>query len=993
MIRKVVNVTFFVTSSCSTTKSSQMAKLLLKLLYTIRTITLLLCGFLLLHVLFDSNRFQYVSFENPLLGFEARGTELADRIHTWNLLRKNFDRLFTRRPPVDLTAIKHEQNASVALKRVQMKVNVKVNNQDNETETDASSPSPSSPFDRVHFDSNRMFCGTAHEDYAHLTFNSDQDILSFPLIRSLCKLDRQLRAVNEFSVHCELNSKRECCGSWSLPNYIAYIIGRESCDQIQPSDVITFRQLLQSCAPAYQFTLKSSGCVADNRLCGVAVGSPCASHRIALFSVFHYLLDRTYSYELATMNPATMPRLRQTGLFLPLPKSIKLLTVYEQSRHILNQMQSIIRLPIALNYSTMPWLQKYTKQEDLTVQSVDFGVYQTLFERHLIVDLQYGAFALVAICIICYLYTGSLLVTIAILASISFSPLISYYAYVYGLNIQFFPFMNMFAVLIAIAIGADNAFIFVQEYRQVNYYKVSQNYRDHIFKADPGSHIGDESYSEMPSTHNVKLHDKYSTKTTLLGSSTSMIAFACSFYSNVTAVQCFALFAALVTICNFALTLLFLPCCIQAAKASSVPNLKFKRTKSSLCKLLFYLIRWFAIPIVFFFASLALIAFYLIFYYPSLKPAYGNESALFRANHHFETYTQSKSQYPFDRPTVDDNAQSYFFGQNQNGAHMILGVSASDTGFQLDPLDRGSVVFSDFDPFDQNTQKWLFDYCGAIRNQSFYTPQRLAQFPGCFMETFKTWMSERSCDRQFGTEDSYPCCNRNRFPYPPEVFRTCLTEYQYLLERTPSQLVSKFGGFWFIRNDSDHSAIAQFPYNKSSPDPIPRLLVIDMQLQIPSTSNDFSYTETYRLWSSFSKFQSRMLASAPESLLTSWVIVDNLDYFAFRVALLESVPGSIILAACLSAVAVALSTRLISLTLFAFTSISFSIGCTIAFLVVIDWRLDVTESVIITSTIGLSVDYTLHYAMAYKNAVQVLYSLVFFNSMQSCLRQIFGLTE
>src|SRR5207302_642477 len=99
------------------------------------------------------------------------------------------------------------------------------------------------------------------------------------------------------------------------------------------------------------------------------------------------------------------------------------------------------------------------------ISSIDLGTYYALFDKLLVSDLIYLLISFISICLLILSYSGNLLLTLVIFYSIIYSLLFSYYVYIYCIAIDFFPFMNMFAVMIAIAIGADNAFIFIEEHR------------------------------------------------------------------------------------------------------------------------------------------------------------------------------------------------------------------------------------------------------------------------------------------------------------------------------------------------------------------------------------------------------------------------------------------------------------------------------------------------------------------------------------------------
>ena len=92
------------------------------------------------------------------------------------------------------------------------------------------------------------------------------------------------------------------------------------------------------------------------------------------------------------------------------------------------------------------------------------GLKDTLFDEYLLEDAAYlavaGAFIFLAI--LCY--TQSLFLTVVTLLAITFALGWAYAIYTFVLRIDFFPFMNILAAIIAIGVGADDTFILVKSW-------------------------------------------------------------------------------------------------------------------------------------------------------------------------------------------------------------------------------------------------------------------------------------------------------------------------------------------------------------------------------------------------------------------------------------------------------------------------------------------------------------------------------------------------
>lgn len=115
---------------------------------------------------------------------------------------------------------------------------------------------------------------------------------------------------------------------------------------------------------------------------------------------------------------------------------------------------AMLFLPIAASSATLDFY-KELDNDDLTygkfrVQGMQLGLKSTLFDRLLISDssLVLAGFVFVTLCI--WAYTSSIILTITTILAVLFSLSISYAVYTLVLRIQFFPFMNLLAVIVAV---------------------------------------------------------------------------------------------------------------------------------------------------------------------------------------------------------------------------------------------------------------------------------------------------------------------------------------------------------------------------------------------------------------------------------------------------------------------------------------------------------------------------------------------------------------
>lgn len=119
---------------------------------------------------------------------------------------------------------------------------------------------------------------------------------------------------------------------------------------------------------------------------------------------------------------------------------------------------AMLMLPMAASSATLDFYKglnfaglSYGK---FRVVAIEFGLKSTLFDRLLVSDssLLLSGFAFITVCI--WAYTTSLLLTVTTILAVVFSLGISYALYTLVLRINFFPFMNLLAVVVAV--GKNN---------------------------------------------------------------------------------------------------------------------------------------------------------------------------------------------------------------------------------------------------------------------------------------------------------------------------------------------------------------------------------------------------------------------------------------------------------------------------------------------------------------------------------------------------------
>ena len=94
-----------------------------------------------------------------------------------------------------------------------------------------------------------------------------------------------------------------------------------------------------------------------------------------------------------------------------------------------------------------------------TVTGIEFGIKHSLFQDYLLMDTVYPAIAMVIVLLVMCVYTRSMFITLMTMFAIISSLIVSYFLYRVVFNFEFFPFMNLTALIILVGIGADDAFV------------------------------------------------------------------------------------------------------------------------------------------------------------------------------------------------------------------------------------------------------------------------------------------------------------------------------------------------------------------------------------------------------------------------------------------------------------------------------------------------------------------------------------------------------
>ena len=278
---------------------------------------------------------------------------------------------------------------------------------------------------------------------------------------------------------------------------------------------------------------------------------------------------------------------------------------------------------------------------------------------------------------------------------------------------------------------------------------------------------------------------------------------------------------------------------------------------------------------------------------------------------------------------------------------LVWGVIPRDSG---DPLNPYSKVTLDFDPTlnvsSPRAQRWLLRFCQALRSTTLYQRTSGLQLTNCYIENFRRFM-QRGCEGVNG-EDHAPCCRASHFPFSSRVFQKCIRVYRSVLAQTRDLYFS--------------NSQAGLRYSKETGNIV--ALIVEFNSRQPFS---FSYESTREFYAHMENWTSTYLRSAPVGLRQGW-FVSYLEFYDLQNSIAHGTLLAIGVAIAVATVVAFLTTLNVLITLHAMISIAGCIFTTVAILVLLGWELNILESVTISIAVGLSIDFTLHYAMAYRLA-------------------------
>ncbi|KAK2142837.1 hypothetical protein LSH36_908g01058 [Paralvinella palmiformis] len=561
-----------------------------------------------------------------------------------------------------------------------------------------------------------------------------------------------------------------------------------------------------------------------------------------------------------------------------------------------------------------------------------------LFSDYLLDDLKkYFTLALGLILCIMMLYTKSVAMVLATVINVSMSFVFACAIYFFVCRLTFFPFINLLAGLVLIAVGADDIFIFYDTWKQIRTEK-----------------------SQLSFAQSLSLSYKHATLSIFVTSFTTASAFFTNTISStITTIRCFGIFAGIAIIVNFFVMVAWTPACIvcmeklwqgfigslRSRSANSMfqksvqrveeffDNRTSKITELACARFLPALVNklWYVWIIIL--TSLGVGSCFVIFYKPKLQLPKSQDFQLFPDDNLLENWDLNFiKSFPYQiQHQQNDRIPLY----------VVFGFEPKDDGNWLDPDDPGSAITEDtnFDFYKNSTQMWLANFCADLKNQSFVDPH-FRQQP-CALPKYGD-LFQQFCSIPRYASFLKQCCTQYKPPYTSHQLKVCLPALQEIL-----------GG--------NINLIGNIIYNSTN-------TVKGFMMFVYTNLNfSLSYDEMDKNYKTLKGYFADKFVTAPTGLRTGFFTGRyTFTFFDVQGAIARGTNLSILLSIAVAFGIMLITTMNLVITLYAIVAIMFSIICTVASIVLLGWHLNIIESITISLAIGLSIDFTVHYGVAYR---------------------------
>ncbi|KAF7262554.1 hypothetical protein EG68_00195 [Paragonimus skrjabini miyazakii] len=864
-------------------------------------------------------------------------------------------------------------------------------------------------------------------DQLEISGSTAMDIFTQPdAFKSLCALQTRIGQLHAYKRDCvrayRQHAQLPCCPMWSVPNMVAILLGVSSCEQVTAPQLSEVGQLLASCLPSFHRGTLRRSCwdvygTEPSLLCPFVEPVMCLQSSIIpllLATALPDNLNSSHSWRSTLLQLPVRPS-NTLPLFLAIEAahiSGNLTREHCGAAELTNRVLDCTMLHLSFN-------RELNNSED--TGGIYLHAYNQLVSELLIGDTFWLGIGLGILLLLLGLGTRSVLLPLMTLLGIAWSLLVAYALYTQILRIPHFPVINFMAVVLAIGLGADDLLVYSQVWDQTTSL-FTDHERRNVLTSTPSTYnlrccssspnaFASRSRTlspsfiirEPPPVHSVQTSRmiqliqrisftwSHAIPSMALTSFSTLLGLLVNLMSSIVAVQRFAVFSALIVLCNFVFVIIFTPVTLllldpirtkHFSTACSNYTQFSNRISESFSRLV---IRGRSCLPFLGFLILGFSAYQLLFERIFDWPRNGSKASSFlRPDHPFEVFMNEQS----DRFWAERNMRHL---SHLLEVHFVWGFEPQDDrSLWTYTRDPGTQTVTKWRP-DPNvnltsptSRAWLTQFCDtwlkqlpylARFSELNYRSESLASFRfsqlnpylnvplwcpvGRYANSLNNYIFAQAC-----RESNSACCPSksalNVIYSSATHFSACLAEYlRYAHHDLPREYHS---GFRFPRNSS--TLIVNLN------EPVGFIITVLTNISVARVTHQ----ELLLAVNSLNQWFDRVLATAPKSLAGGQMVLPGLGPFQVALNITEYLHWGLLSAVLMATVLVLLISGNVWITLLACLSLLTCLSFTIILLVVVDqWTLGIVEGLVVSLAAGLAIDPCIHMALTVSHMERLCY--------------------
>jgi len=334
------------------------------------------------------------------------------------------------------------------------------------------------------------------------------------------------------------------------------------------------------------------------------------------------------------------------------------------------------------------------------------------------------------------------------------------------------------------------------------------------------------------------------------------------------------------------------------------------------------------------FSLLTLGGLEVLLFEPGFQLPTSSDFQMFESEHPLEAYElYFKDKFRFETSPSQGSATFPI--------DIFWGIRAIDNGDYLNPYDHGTIEWDeDFDITSKESQQWFLGFCKRLRKQDFYaTKEGIKSY--CFLEKYYN----QSCKDPLTPDiPYYPCCKDSPFPFNKTVLDSCA--------------ISANARAQILKYKRQDSTIGSFIYDNHG-----NLKGVHMRVK-SNVRISRAYEPAHQFWERIESWMEHETKNAPAGMRKGWWI-SAMEFYDLQRSLSTGTLVSMGIAIAMAFAVMLLTTLNVLVSIYAILTIIGIISVTIGSLVLSGWKLNILESITMSVAVGVSIDFAMHFGVAY----------------------------